>query len=86
MARVKAAARSPQGSVKPLSARVPRPPRHWIALDLANAARRVVAVLKLWRERARSRAELADLDNHTLNDIGLTRIDVAREITKRFWM
>lgn len=57
----------------------------WRALGLANAARRVIAVVKLWRQRARGRAALAALDDHMLNDIGLSRADVTREINKPFW-
>jgi uncharacterized protein YjiS (DUF1127 family) len=59
--------------------------RHWTALGLVNTARRVFDIFCLWRQRARSRAELAALDDRMLDDIGLTRIDVAREVNKPFW-
>jgi uncharacterized protein YjiS (DUF1127 family) len=52
---------------------------------LTDKARQVVAVLRLWRRRARDRAELASLDDRMLDDIGLTRIDIMREIGKPFW-
>jgi uncharacterized protein YjiS (DUF1127 family) len=39
-----------------------------------------------WRQRARSRNELQLLSDQTLRDIGVSRCDVHREITKRFWM
>ena len=67
------------------SVQMPSPSRHWTALGLGNMARRVVAAFNLWRIRARSRAELAALDDRMLDDIGLTRIDVAREVNKPFW-
>ena len=35
-------------------------------------------------EQVRDRA-LAALDDHTLQDIGLSRCDVEREVTKPFW-
>lgn len=41
--------------------------------------------IREWRRRARSRAELAALDDRTLRDIGLTRADVWAEIDKPFW-
>jgi uncharacterized protein YjiS (DUF1127 family) len=39
-----------------------------------------------WRQRARSRSELQYLSDQTLRDIGVTRCDVHRELTKPFWM
>lgn len=38
-----------------------------------------------WQDRARSRRQLADLDDRLLRDIGLSRADVSRETTKPFW-
>ena len=38
-----------------------------------------------WRRRARSRAELAQMSDHDLRDIGLTRAEVAHESAKPFW-
>ena len=38
-----------------------------------------------WRERSRTRARLADLDDHMLRDIGLNPEMVDREIRKPFW-
>jgi len=46
---------------------------------------RGVALLREWRHRARSRAELATLDERMLRDIGVTRADVWRETSKPFW-
>jgi len=87
--RVEPAVRSPTrrlpGAGVPSSIQTPPPSRHWTALGLGNMARRVVAAFNLWRIRARSRAELAALDDRMLDDIGLTRIDVACEVNKPFW-
>lgn len=38
-----------------------------------------------WHRRARSRADLAALNDRMLRDIGLTRTDVRIEIEKPFW-
>jgi uncharacterized protein YjiS (DUF1127 family) len=45
----------------------------------------LVATLRLWRERARSRRELAGLDDHLLRDVGLSPTDANNEIDKPFW-
>lgn len=59
----------------------------WVQRPAAPARVRAVLaegwrVVREWRRRARSRAELAD---RTLRDIGLTRADVWAEIDKPFW-
>ena len=38
-----------------------------------------------WLERARQRRQLAQLGDHMLKDIGLTRADVDAETSKPFW-
>jgi uncharacterized protein YjiS (DUF1127 family) len=48
---------------------------------LAAALRRVAA----WIERSRQRKALATLDDQMLRDIGITRVDAARESDKPFW-
>ncbi|MBX6366335.1 MAG: DUF1127 domain-containing protein [Rhodospirillales bacterium] len=65
----------------------------WLQLLGAPAAKergartlsRLVSVVRLWRERARARAELARLTDRELRDIGISRCDVYREIWKPFW-
>jgi uncharacterized protein YjiS (DUF1127 family) len=42
-------------------------------------------LLATWIERVRQRRALASLDDHMLCDIGITRIDAAREYEKPFW-
>jgi uncharacterized protein YjiS (DUF1127 family) len=41
--------------------------------------------LSEWRRRARSRAELDNLDDRTLRDIGLSRYETKFEASKLFW-
>jgi len=41
--------------------------------------------LLTWIERARQRRMLASLDERMLKDIGLSRLDVSREVDKAFW-
>jgi uncharacterized protein YjiS (DUF1127 family) len=38
-----------------------------------------------WRQRARGRHLLRQLDDRMLRDVGLTRSDVERECNKHFW-
>ncbi len=38
-----------------------------------------------WRERARGRHLLLQLDDRMLRDVGLSRSDVDRECDKHFW-
>ena len=42
-------------------------------------------LLASWIERTRQRNALAALDDHQLRDIGITRLDAARECGKPFW-
>ena len=43
------------------------------------------AMLREWRQRHRSRCDLAQLDDRMLRDIGINRVDVWREVNKPFW-
>ncbi|WP_265515933.1 DUF1127 domain-containing protein [Nitratireductor luteus] len=52
---------------------------------LRVGAVRVVACLTRMADRRRQRLHLAELDDHQLADIGLTRCDVERECAKPFW-
>lgn len=42
-------------------------------------------LLRAWRNRVIERAFLARLDDRALRDIGITRVDVARECAKPCW-
>ncbi|MBO0736352.1 MAG: DUF1127 domain-containing protein [Alphaproteobacteria bacterium] len=52
---------------------------------LKDAGSHIVATLREWRRRARDRARLAELDERTLRDIGLTRTDAEFLVNKPFW-
>ncbi|HEX6981049.1 MAG TPA: DUF1127 domain-containing protein [Alphaproteobacteria bacterium] len=69
---------------------------HAIPRALAGAVQRTGSLLKSgaiaaadsvtdWQERARARHELGRIDDRVLRDIGLTRLDIARETAKPFW-
>lgn len=46
---------------------------------------RGLATIRLWRERAQSRRDLANCDRRMLRDIGVAPLDAGREIGKPFW-
>jgi len=50
-----------------------------------GAIGRAIGAVRLWRARRRGRRELALLDDRSLRDIAMTRLDAARECRKRFW-
>jgi uncharacterized protein YjiS (DUF1127 family) len=52
----------------------------------AGLAVRLLAILFGWHERVRQRRQLDALDERMLKDIGITRVDVAREAGKHFWV
>lgn len=59
-------------------------------LVAATLVLRDIAVVALaatydWQARQRERRQLASLDDAVLKDLGLTRVDVEREIRKPFW-
>ena len=45
----------------------------------------ILATLKIWEQRFTTRRQLAKLDSHLFDDIGLDRAAVAAEISKPFW-
>lgn len=51
----------------------------------AQLAGRALEGLLVWSDRSRQRRQLAELDDHMLRDIGLSRADVMAETTKPFW-
>ena len=59
--------------------------RPWPADRWRAALAAVSALLGAWLQRHRTRRALDALDDHMLRDIGLTRLDAARERSKRFW-
>lgn len=65
----------------PISALPARPPLPRLSVTLANATK----LVRTWKQRARSRTALRNLDPHLLKDIGLTEAAVHAETTKDFW-
>jgi uncharacterized protein YjiS (DUF1127 family) len=59
--------------------------RRALRVSLRQGLKRILAVLHQWRRISRDRAELARFDERMLRDIGVTRVDVWREINKPFW-
>ena len=62
-----------------------QPRQHHAVLAVSDAGNHVVATLREWRRRIRGRAELAELDDRMLKDIGLTRTDAEFLSNKPFW-
>lgn len=52
---------------------------------IERLAGRLAGALSDYRNRSRERRALAALGEHLLDDIGLTRAQVAREAAKHFW-
>jgi uncharacterized protein YjiS (DUF1127 family) len=46
----------------------------------------LVERMQTWRDRARQRRSLSQLDDRLLRDIGITRYDVLIEAGKPFWL
>jgi uncharacterized protein YjiS (DUF1127 family) len=57
----------------------------FLAAQRAPVVRRVLHNLSLWHARAQQRHNLAMLSDYMLKDIGLTRVDVEREVRRPFW-
>jgi len=47
--------------------------------------RTLMAEVNTWIARSRQRKQLAKLDDHLLKDIGYSRSQVQKEISKPFW-
>ncbi len=62
-----------------------RPTAAWFGKILLEAGRRAGRTLLTWQERDRQRHALAQLDARMLNDVGLSRAEVALELRKPFW-
>ena len=56
-------------------------PRSLVVVLASNA----LSMMRTWRERARSRRELAALSDRELQDIGAFRSSISDEIGKPFW-
>ena len=51
-----------------------------------TALRRIAAIIRMCRRRARSREQLCELNDHLLKDIGLSREAACYEAAKPFWL
>lgn len=47
--------------------------------------RRVLQLVRTWRMRVRTRRQLAQLDDHQLNDVGISHSERLEELSKPFW-
>ena len=60
-----------------------------VTLDAVESVENVFALvtgtIKTWVRRSNDRRQLAMMNERLLNDIGLSRIDLDREIAKYFW-
>lgn len=53
--------------------------------QLSRAPTRAAGVLLVWHTRAVERAQLAKLESHHLDDMGISHADAEREAAKPFW-
>jgi uncharacterized protein YjiS (DUF1127 family) len=58
---------------------------HAVSRPLPASRRKWRGVVACWFERSRQRRALSHLDDHSLADLGLSRMAVALEIAKPFW-
>ena len=56
-----------------------------IVQRIEAASVKVVDTLAIWGSRSRERQQLSELSDRMLEDIGLTRAQVAVEVGKYFW-
>jgi uncharacterized protein YjiS (DUF1127 family) len=52
---------------------------------VANLLMQAIGMLQVWRDRARSRHDLASCDARMLRDLGISPYDAGREAGKPFW-
>ncbi len=51
----------------------------------SNLASKFCKTVNTWRQRSRIRAKLAGIPSHSLQDIGISKIDAMIELNKPFW-
>lgn len=56
-----------------------------IASVVHGAIRKVLATLRTWHWRVRTRRQLLALGDRMLADIGVSRVDASHEAAKSFW-
>ena len=52
---------------------------------LFSNANKVLAKILVWKEILRQRKQLSKMDDYLLRDIGITRVEAAREAERKFW-
>ena len=57
-----------------------------LPVSISTAAWRLALWIVRCVDRSRQRAQLSDLDERLLEDIGVTRAEAKREAEKPFWM
>jgi uncharacterized protein YjiS (DUF1127 family) len=67
-------------------ARAPAPAARGMLRSLAGSAATAQTLVAMWLQRSRARAELEQLDEHLLRDVGLSREQVLQETAKPFWI
>jgi uncharacterized protein YjiS (DUF1127 family) len=45
----------------------------------------LISLLRCWRARAKERQQLAQMRHHAWRDLGLSDLDLRREVNKPFW-
>ena len=60
-------------------------PKHRAGYHPFLPMRATLSLVARWIERSRQRDALAGLEDRMLRDIGISRVDAARECEKPFW-
>ena len=82
MSHVTTPYRRPRGDAHP--APRPRAIRRFAA-GAATALLRFVELVQAWQQRGRERRQLDYLGDHMLKDMGISRADIEREVSKPSW-
>lgn len=56
-----------------------------VHLELGNPLQRVIATVLAWQQRYELRRHLLEMDDHLLDDIGLSPVEARQEGAKPFW-
>jgi uncharacterized protein YjiS (DUF1127 family) len=62
-----------------------RPAIRRFASGLAAALLRFTDLIQAWQQRGRERRQLDYLGDHMLKDMGISRADIEREVSKSVW-
>ena len=56
-----------------------------VRIELDNPLQRLLATLVTWQQRYELRRHLLEMDDHLLDDVGLSRAQIRQEAAKPFW-